>query len=92
MSRQPDAAPAAGPVTLPKADYYELRTAIRDLEIIELDAVKAAQACAARAATARARLAALYDALSETHGLDATVTYRWDDATCTLCPEEARAQ
>lgn len=71
-------------VALPKAEYFQLRTAIRDVEAIELDAMKAAQSFHQQMAAAKARCNALFVELAKAHGFDASDTFGWDDATCEL--------
>lgn len=76
------------PVTLPPADYWELRARIRDVEAVELDARKAAEQFKAKTAAALAARQACFERLVTAHGLDGTTTYGWDDATCALIPDE----
>lgn len=71
-------------ITLPKEDYYELRTVIRDCEAIELDAMKAAQEFMRQLQAAQQRRNAKFEALAKVHGFDRTLVYRWDDTTLEL--------
>lgn len=70
--------------TLEKADFFELRTLIRDVEAVELDALRAANAFKQRAAEAESARNRKVVALGTQYGFDPDATYRWDDATCTL--------
>jgi len=77
-------------ITLPKEDYYELRTRIRDVEAIQFDAMKAAQEFGRQIQEAHQRSQATFNALAKTHGFDPALNYRWEDATCELIVTEAK--
>ena len=85
MGREPKATtPAEIRIVLERGDYFELRTRVRDVEAVEFDALKAAQGFAKQRAEALAARERLFTALAQRHGFDATMTFRWDDATCAL--------
>ena len=71
-------------VKLPEADYWRLRTAIRDVEAVQLDAMKAAQEFGRRSQEAQQKANAQLVALAKAHGFDPTKTYGWDDETLEL--------
>ena len=71
-------------IRLPKEDYYELRTLIRDCEVVEFDALKAANEFKGRLGEAVARRNAKFEALAKTHDFDPQDAYRWEDASCEL--------
>ncbi len=71
-------------IRLQKGDYFELRAIRRDIEAIELEAMRAAQSFHARVASAQQRVNAALTAAATKYGLDPAVTYTWDDATCEL--------
>lgn len=71
-------------ISLDKADYFELRALVRDVEVVEFDALKAADAFKQKAAAAMARRDRKFEHLAKQHGFDPTRTYRWDDQTCEL--------
>ena len=75
-------------VVLERGDYFQLRTAIRDIEAIELDAMRTAMYYREQIAKAQQTRNAFFDAIAGRYGLDPAVTYRWDDATCTLFADE----
>ncbi len=60
-------------IALPKGDYYELRTRVRDAEVAELEAK-----------FLRQKAQIVYETVAKAHAFDPTLTYRWDDATCEL--------
>lgn len=82
--------PAPTPIPLPKADYFELRTLIRDLEVLDLEAQKAANEYRVKRAAAQQKCRAKLDELAATHGFDVTGTFGWDDAACALVPTPTR--
>lgn len=71
-------------VTLDKADYFELRALIRDVEAVDFDALKAAQVFSQKRAAAVASRNQKFEALAQQHHFDPTLEYRWDDQTCAL--------
>jgi hypothetical protein len=75
---------AATRVILPRADYFELRALLRDIEAVELDALKAAAAFKVKMQEARAKTAHKLAALAKAHGFNDQGTWGWDDATCAL--------
>ncbi|HMF61518.1 MAG TPA: hypothetical protein VK595_14155 [Vicinamibacterales bacterium] len=77
------AAAVSARVTIPKAEYFELRTALRDVEALELEAMKAAQEFGQRMTAAKERAAALFGQSAAAHGLS-TGSYLWDDTTCEI--------
>lgn len=78
--------------TLERGDYFELRSLIRDVEAIELDALKAAQHFARQQADAIAKRNAKFEALAKQYSFDPTLTYRWDDAKYELIASTATLQ
>jgi len=76
-------------VVLDKGDYFELRTAIRDVEVVELDAMKAAQEFARQQKAAMAARTALLDRLAAQYGFDPALEYRWNDAERSLTPVQS---
>lgn len=93
-TRRPRPVPARAPATsavrhvLPRADYFELRALLRDVEVAEFDALKAVQAAQAKLGEVKARLVARFDALAAEHGFARDVVYGWDDQTCALIPQD----
>jgi len=88
MGREAKARQAAETrIVLERGDYFELRALIRDVEAIELDAMKAAQVYRDRREAARQRSQTKFEALAKQHGFDPTKSYRWDDAACELIAE-----
>jgi hypothetical protein len=85
MGREAKASQATR-VKLEKSDYFELRAKIRDVEAVELDAMKAAQVFSQRRAAAVQVRNAVFESLAKQHGFDPTLEYGWDDATCELIP------
>ncbi len=83
MGREAKAKRPTG-VVLPAADYWELRALIRDVEAVEMDAMKAAQHFGQQAQAAKLKADAKFKAMADAHGLDRSKTYGWNDATCEL--------
>jgi|SRR6185436_4221773 len=78
------AEPCPSRVKLERGDYYELRTRIRDVEAVELDAKKAAEAFARRMTEAEQASNATFIKLAKQYGFCSQKTWGWDDATCEL--------
>jgi hypothetical protein len=73
---------------LSKEDYYELRTRIRDVEAVELDALKATREFEKLHHEALQRRNTTFDEMTQRYDLDPKATYRWDDKTCELILQE----
>ena len=71
-------------VTLDKADYWELRAAIRDLELAQIEARQ-------KVALAGARQNAVLERLAEAHGFDGAKRWAFDDDACTLTEADRAA-
>jgi hypothetical protein len=71
-------------MTLEKGDYYELRALRRDVDAIELEAMRSAESIKTRITAAQQRVNEALTVAATKYGLDPAVTYTWDDATCEL--------
>jgi|SRR5579864_5886518 len=80
----PPEAPAPKTITLPKGDYFEMRTLAREVEIHAAEAKLAMHEHNAIIERAKQRANAKLNALAKEHGFDPSLAYRWDDATCEL--------
>lgn len=78
---------AAAPIRLEAADYWELRSRIRDIESVEYDLLKERQAGLKRLEDARALCAAVLDRLSKKYTLPELMAFGWNDATHELTPQ-----
>ena len=78
-------------IKLDKADYFELRTLIRDCEAVELEAMKAMQVFTQRQQEAKQKCNLKFEALAKEHGFDISATYNWDDKTFELIKQKAEA-
>lgn len=70
--------------TLSKEDFYELRSLLSDISLIELQAMKAANEFRARAAAANEAKDAKWAALTKALNIDPALNYRLDDRTYEL--------
>jgi hypothetical protein len=71
-------------IKLEKGDFYELRALRRDVDAIELEAMRSAETIKARITVAHQRVNEALNLAVAKYGLDPAVTYTWDDATCEL--------
>lgn len=69
---------------LERGDYFELRSRTRDVELVELEAMKAAQQFARQAMDAAKVKSDLYEALAKKYEFDPKQTYAFEDATLEL--------
>ena len=92
MGREARAQAAAtpAPVILDKGDYFELRAAIRDVEAVELDLLKAQRVFDQRLTAAVRTRGEVFARLAQQYHFDPSLTYRWDDQARSLIVEASR--
>ena len=68
-------------IALDNAEFWELRARIRDVQAVELEALKAAEEFKKKAAESNAVLQKFWQGLATAHGFDLTKNYQLDDTT-----------
>lgn len=75
---------------LERADYFELKSRIRDLEAIDHDMLKAAVQFKERVAVALAKKQETFQRIAALHGITGDKAFRLDDDACALIEENTR--
>ncbi len=73
-------------VTLSPAEYWELRARLLAVDAAEADLLRAQIAGRTAIAAARSKVAAMFDRIAPTYGLDPAANYTFNDDACTLTP------